>query len=88
LTKRVPLCWITVETITGLFNELGLSFGSVQSILTEDLRMKHISAKSVPKLLGIMQKDHRPAVATDLLQCADQDINSMKTIITGDESWV
>ena len=50
--------------------------------------MKHISAKSVPKLLGVMRKDHCLAVATDLLQCADQDINSMKTIITGDESWV
>jgi len=35
-------------TITELCDELGLSFGSVQSILTEDLGMK-LSAKSVHK---------------------------------------
>jgi hypothetical protein len=35
-------------TIRELSNELGLSFGLVQSILTEDLGMKHVSAKSVP----------------------------------------
>jgi hypothetical protein len=34
-------------TITELSDELGLSFSSVQSILTEDLGMK-LSAKSVP----------------------------------------
>jgi hypothetical protein len=34
-------------TITELSDELGLPFGSVQSILTEDLGMK-LSAKSVP----------------------------------------
>jgi hypothetical protein len=35
-------------TITELSDELGLSFGTVQSILTEDLGMK-LSAKSVHK---------------------------------------
>jgi hypothetical protein len=34
-------------TVTELSDELGLSFGSVQSILTEDLGMK-LLAKSVP----------------------------------------
>ena len=31
-------------TIRELSDELGLSFGSVQSVLTEDLSMKHVSA--------------------------------------------
>jgi hypothetical protein len=31
-------------TIRELSDELGLSFGSAQSILTEDLSMKHVSA--------------------------------------------
>jgi AraC-like DNA-binding protein len=75
-------------TIRELSDELGLSFGSVQSILTEDLGMKCISAKFVPKLLTVVQKETRLAVARDLLQCADQDADFMRTIITGDESWV
>jgi hypothetical protein len=66
-------------TIRELFDELGLSFSLVHSILTEDFGMKHVLAKSVPKL---------PKAARDLLQCADQDTNFMKTIITSDESWV
>jgi predicted class III extradiol MEMO1 family dioxygenase len=51
--------------------EFGLSFGSVQSILTEDLGMKRVSVKFVPKLLTVEQKEIRLAVARDLLQCAD-----------------
>jgi len=66
-------------TIIELFDELGLSFSLVQSILTEDLGVKHVLAKSVPKL---------PKVSRDLLQCADQDTNFMKTIVTSDKSWV
>jgi hypothetical protein len=36
-----------------LSDELGLSFSLVQSILTEDLGMKRVSAKFVPKLLNV-----------------------------------
>jgi hypothetical protein len=35
-------------TIIKLSDELGLLFGLVQSILKEDMGMKHISAKFVP----------------------------------------
>ena len=49
--------------------------------------MKYVSAKFFPKLLTVEQKETCLAVARDLLQCADQDANFMKTIITSDESW-
>jgi hypothetical protein len=75
-------------TIRGHSDELGFSFGSVQSILTEDLGMKRVSGKFVPKLFTVEQKGARLAVARDLLQCADQDANFMRTIITSDRSWV
>jgi hypothetical protein len=52
------------------------------------LGIKCISAKFVPKLLTVEQKETCLAVARDLLQCAEQDANLMKTIITGHESWV
>jgi len=72
-------------TIRELSDELVLSIGLVQSILTEDLDMKCVSVKSVPKLLPVGQKQICLAVARYLLQCADQDANIMKTIIASDE---
>jgi predicted class III extradiol MEMO1 family dioxygenase len=74
--------------ITELPKELGVSFGMVQSILTEDFGMKCISLKVVPNLLTVKQKETHLAIARDLLQCADKDTNFMKTIIIGDESSV
>jgi transposase len=59
-------------TIRELSDELGLSFGLVLSILTEDLGMKRVSVKFVPKLLTVEQKETYLAVARDLVQCADQ----------------
>jgi hypothetical protein len=43
-------------TIRELSDELGLSFCLVQSKMTEDLGMKRITVKFVPKLLAIKQK--------------------------------
>jgi hypothetical protein len=75
-------------TIRELSNELGLSFGLVQSIMTEDLGMKCVSVKSIPKLLPVEQKRTCLVVARYLLQCVDQDANIMKTIIASDEPGV
>jgi hypothetical protein len=75
-------------TIGELYDELELLSGSVPPILTEDLGMKCISAKFVPKLLTVEQKETCLPVARDLLQCADKDTNFMKTVITIDGSWV
>jgi hypothetical protein len=75
-------------TIRELSDELGLSFGSIQSILTKNMGMKCVSVKFAPKVLIVKQKETRLAVARDWLHCADQDTNFMKTLITGDKSWV
>jgi predicted class III extradiol MEMO1 family dioxygenase len=52
----------------------------------EDVGMKCGSVKFVPKLLTVEQKETSLAVARDLQECADQDANLMKTIITSDKS--
>jgi hypothetical protein len=59
-------------TIGELSDELGLSFVPVQSILTEDLGIKLVSVKFVPKLMTVEQQETCPAVARDLLPCADE----------------
>jgi hypothetical protein len=73
--------------IRELSDELGLSFGSTQSILTEDMGMKCVSVKFVPEVL-IVQKETHLAVAKDWLHCAEQDANFMRTLTAGDKSWI
>jgi hypothetical protein len=75
-------------TIRQPSKELGLSFGSGESIVTENLGMKCISIKFVPKLLTFEQKETQLALVKDLLQCADHDANFMNTLITDDKSLV
>jgi DNA-binding Lrp family transcriptional regulator len=74
--------------IREISNELGLSFGLVQSILSEDLGKKCILTKSIQKLPTVQQKETCLAVARELLQCTEEDTNFIKTIITSDEFWV
>jgi histone-lysine N-methyltransferase SETMAR len=75
-------------TVREIAEDIGLSFGSVQSILTEDLGMRRVSAKFVPKLLSSDQKEARVSAASDFLECVENDRNFVGKIITGDESWV
>ena len=43
-------------TITTISEEIGLSFGTVHTIVTEDLTMRKVCAKLVPKVLSEDQK--------------------------------
>jgi hypothetical protein len=52
-------------------------------ILTEELGMRKIFAKMVPRNLT----DARVSVCAELLEQVDTDPELMKRVITGDESW-
>ena len=47
-------------------NRVGLSYGSCQCILADELNMRRIAAKFVPRLLNNDQRDHRVQVCTEL----------------------
>ena len=74
-------------TVQEIVAEVGISTGSVHSILTEDLNLRRVSAKFVPKLLKEQQKELRKEVSDDMLDLANHDPEFIKTIITGDETW-
>ena len=76
---------ITVRELAG---EVGVSIGSVQHILTVDSGLRRVSAKFVPKLLTMEQKQLRLEITQDMLDCVESDSNFLNTVITGDESWV
>ena len=75
-------------TIQEIVDQIEISFGSVQSILKEDLGLRRVSAKFVPKLLTMEQKQLRLQVSQDMLDCSNSNPNFLNIVITGDESWV
>jgi hypothetical protein len=75
-------------TIQDLCNTLGLSYGTCQRILSEELNMRSIAAKFVPRLLQNKQKQHRLEVCRVLQQQLQEDPKFLSKVVTGDESWV
>jgi len=75
-------------TIRELTEELNISYGSVQSILTDNLQMRRVSAKFDPRLLTGEQMENRVSVCTELKDRLDADPHFMAKIITEDETWV
>jgi len=75
-------------TIREVAEEVRIAFGMCQKILTEDLRMRRVTAKFVSRLLMAEQKDDRVSICTDLCDRAQNDPNFMSSVITGDECWV
>ena len=74
-------------TVRELADEVGVSIGSVHTILTADLGLRRVSAKFVLKLT-MEQKQLRLEIAQDMLDCVESDSNFLNTVLTGDESWV
>jgi hypothetical protein len=63
------------QTIHDVCEIVGLSYRTVQHILTDNLNMTHISTKFVPRLLSDDQKAHCIAVCRELKQLARDDPN-------------
>ena len=60
---------------------------TVHTIITENLAMRKICAKLVPKVLTDDQKQRRVSACEDLLQRVEKDTSFLDNVITGDESW-
>ena len=74
-------------TIREVAEEVRIAFGTCQKIITEDLRMRRVTAKFVPRLLTAEQKDDRVSICTDLRDRAQNDPNFMSSVITSYECW-
>ena len=72
-------------TLREIVKEVGISRGSVHCILTEDWCMQRVLAKFIPNLLMEEWKELHVEMAKDMLNCANNDLEFTKTIITGDE---
>jgi len=74
--------------IVELEQEVGISHGSIHAILSDDLKMRLVSAKFVPRQLTKDQMECRMMFAGDLFEESTQDSMFLTKIVTGDESWV
>ncbi|XP_046391486.1 protein GVQW3-like [Ischnura elegans] len=68
--------------------QLNLPKTDVNGIVSEDLSMRKICAKLVPKVLSDAQKQQRVEVCNELLELCEEDPNFLDNVITGDESWI
>jgi len=65
-----------------------ISVGSCNTILTDDLHMKRVCAKFVPRFLTDDQREQRQTIARDLCERSCEDVQFLKNTVTCDESWV
>ena len=74
--------------ISVIANEVCISEASVLKILHDDLGMKKVSARWIPRLLTPEQKLYRKEVSRENLAELEWDKIFLSRIITGDETWV
>ncbi|UYV80715.1 hypothetical protein LAZ67_19001522 [Cordylochernes scorpioides] len=75
-------------TVREVAEDLNISIGSCHSIFINDLGMRRVAAKFVPKLLNCDKKQHRMNIANEMLDSVRDDPNLLQRVITGDEAWV
>jgi len=75
-------------TVQELVEEVGINTGSVHSILTDDLAMWRVSAKFMPKLLTMEQKQLCLEVVQDTLDSTNSNPKFLIIETTGDELWI
>ncbi|UYV62628.1 hypothetical protein LAZ67_2001354 [Cordylochernes scorpioides] len=62
-------------TVREVAEDLNISIGSCHSIFINDLGMRRVAAKFVPKLLNCDQKQHRMNIANEMLDSVRDDPN-------------
>ena len=75
------------RTIDKLEALTGVLWSSCQQNLTEELYMKRVAAKFVPRLLSEDQRANRLVVCREMKDQLKTDPDFLSKIITGDESW-
>ncbi|UYV79392.1 hypothetical protein LAZ67_17002449 [Cordylochernes scorpioides] len=75
-------------TLLELEQDTGISKTTIGRIVTEDLKLKKIPAKFIPRFLTNEQKLCRLATCEDMMEMTRTDPEWKYKIITGDETWV
>ena len=91
MVNKVDVIITTDRRVTQRYiaSKVGISQERVHSILTEDLEMRKLSARWVPRLLTVDQKHTRRTLSRINLNVFEEDpANFLKRFVTMDETWV
>ncbi|UYV78357.1 hypothetical protein LAZ67_16001064 [Cordylochernes scorpioides] len=76
------------SSIQQIADTLHMSTFVVHGIVTEDLQMRKVCAKLVPKVLTQDQKELRVLRCQELLDLIKNEPGFLNSVVTGDESWM
>ena len=75
-------------TVREIYEDLNISYGSVQNILTTDLNTRRVIAKFDPRVLTVERKQQRLSISLELRERAASDSSFLGNVIPGDETLV
>lgn len=68
-------------------DEVSVNKFTVHQIVTQDLMMRKVCAKLVPRVLTAEQKQQRVDVCREMLNALENNPHFLDNVVTGDESW-
>ena len=76
---------VTIETINAQFD---VSVGTIHTIIREELKMRKICVKFVPRGLREDQKETRCHYSREMVELINSDPTVLDAPVTCDESWI
>ena len=76
---------VSIETISAQFD---ISVGTVHTIIREELKIRKICAKFVPRVLREDQKERRCHDSKEMIELINSDPAVLDALVIWDESWI
>ena len=76
---------VSIETISAQFD---VSEGTVHTIIREELKMRKICAKFVPRVLREYQKERRCHDSREMVKLINSDPAVLDALVTCEERWI
>ena len=76
---------VSIETINAQFD---VRVGTIHTIIREELKMRKIGAKFVPRVLREDQKERRCHDSREMVELINSDPAVLDALVTYDESWI
>ena len=76
---------VFIETVSAQFD---VSVGTVHTIIRDELKMRKICAKFVPRVLRKDQKERRCHDSKEMVELINSDPAVLDALVTSDESWI
>ena len=76
---------VTIDTINAQFD---VSVGTIHTIIHEELKMRKICVKFVPRVLREDQKERRCHDSREMVELINSDPTVLDALVTCNESWI